>query len=126
MAWVNPWLMVFRHLPRVPLYSLVVNMKFFTATTGIRTPIAAVKIKHANHYTIGHKRIHDELLDSDYQLSSLKKEYQLDDDIGRCQSSIDKTLKEFGVERQAYLDGCIVDNHCDKLLKEGNIDILYT
>ena len=45
--------MVFKHLPRVPLYSVVVNiMKFFTATTGIRTPIA-VKIKHANHYTIG-------------------------------------------------------------------------
>ena len=22
MAWVNPWLMVFRHLPRVPLYIL--------------------------------------------------------------------------------------------------------
>ena len=54
MAWVNPWLMVFRHLPRVPLYSVVVNiMKYFTATTGIRTPIATVKIKHANHYTIG-------------------------------------------------------------------------
>ena len=30
MAWVNPWLMVFRHLPRVPLYSVVVNiMKFY-------------------------------------------------------------------------------------------------
>ena len=29
-----------------------------------------------------------------------------------------------GVERQEYLGGCIVGNHCDKLLKEGNIDIL--
>ena len=30
MAWVNPWFMVFRHLPRVPLYSVVVNiMKFY-------------------------------------------------------------------------------------------------
>ena len=45
--------MVFRHLPRVPLYSVVVNIiNFFTATSGIRTPIAAAKIKHANHYTI--------------------------------------------------------------------------
>ena len=52
MAWVNPWLMVFRHLPRVPNYSVVVNL--FTASTGIRTPIAAVKIKHADHYTICH------------------------------------------------------------------------
>ena len=69
------------------------------------------------------KEVDDELLDSNYQLSSLKKEYQLDDDIGPCQSSIDKTLKELGVERQAYFGGCIVGNHCDKLLKEGNIDI---
>ena len=30
MAWVNPWLMVFRHLPRVPHYSVVVYiMKFY-------------------------------------------------------------------------------------------------
>ena len=26
MAWVNPWLMVFRHLSWVPLYSVVVNI----------------------------------------------------------------------------------------------------
>ena len=33
MAWVNPWLMVFRHLPRVPHYSVVVNiMKFYRHT----------------------------------------------------------------------------------------------
>ena len=38
------------HLPRVTLYSVVIN---FTTTTGIRTLIAEVKIKHANHYTIG-------------------------------------------------------------------------
>ena len=30
MAWVNLWLMVFRHLPRVPQYSVVENiMKFY-------------------------------------------------------------------------------------------------
>ena len=30
LAWVNPWLMVFRHLPSAPLYSVVVNiMKFY-------------------------------------------------------------------------------------------------
>ena len=58
MAWVNPWLMVFRHLPRVPL-SVVVNiMKFY------RTPIAAVKIKHANHYTIGPSNKHETALSS--------------------------------------------------------------
>ena len=75
-------------------------------------------------YTSTLKEVDDELLDSNYQLSSLKKEYQLDDDIGPRQSSIDKTLKELGVERQAYFGGCIVRNHCDKMLKEGNIDIL--
>ena len=25
MAWVNPWHMVFRHLPKVPHYSVVVS-----------------------------------------------------------------------------------------------------
>ena len=30
LAWVNPWLLVFRHLPRVPHYSVVINiMKFY-------------------------------------------------------------------------------------------------
>ena len=29
MASVNPWLMVFRHLPSVPLYSVVVNIMQF-------------------------------------------------------------------------------------------------
>ena len=28
MAWVNQWLMVFRHLPRVALYSVVVNIYY--------------------------------------------------------------------------------------------------
>ena len=46
-------------------------------------------------YTNTLKEVVDELLDSNYQLSSLKKEYQLDDDdIGPWQSSIDITLKE--------------------------------
>ena len=46
-------------------------------------------------YTNTLKEVDDELLDSNYQLSSLKNEYQLDDDdIGPWQSSIDITLKE--------------------------------
>ena len=54
MAWVNPWLMVFRHLPRVPLYSVVVNiMKFYRHERDSNRSLrdqAAVKIKHANHH----------------------------------------------------------------------------
>ena len=46
--------MVFRHLVRVPHYSVVVNiMKFYRHDRDSNTEIAAVKIKHANHYTIG-------------------------------------------------------------------------
>ena len=51
-------------------------------------------------------------------------ENKLDDDVGPCQRSIDKTLKDLGVERQAYFGGCIIGNHCDKLLIDINVDRL--
>ena len=34
------------------------------------------------------------------------------------------TLKELGVDRQAYFGGSIIRNHCDKMLNDDNIDIL--
>ena len=37
---------------------------------------------------------------------------------------LDKTLKDLGVERQAYVGGCIIGNHCDKLLIDINVDRL--
>ena len=55
---------------------------------------------------------------------NLKKENKLHDDVGSCQTSIDKTLKELGVDRQAYFGGSIIGNHCDKILKDDDIDIL--
>ena len=36
------------------------------------------------------------------ELKKLKKENKLGDDVGPCQHSIDTTLKDLGVERQAY------------------------
>ena len=45
-------------------------------------------------------------------------------DVGPCQTSIDKTLKELGVDCQAYFGGSIIGNHCDKMLKDANIDVL--
>ena len=52
MVWVNPWFMVFRHLPRVPHYSVVENIMKFHRHDRDSNP-DRVKIKHANHYTIG-------------------------------------------------------------------------
>ena len=70
------------------------------------------------------KEVDEELLSYNKQLAVLKKENKLHDDVGPCQTSIDKTLKELGVDRQAYFGGSIIDNHCDKMLKDDNIDIL--
>ena len=36
--------------------------------------------------------------------------------------SIDVTLKEIGIDRQAYYGGTIIGNHCHKLLQDKNID----
>ena len=54
----------------------------------------------------------------------LKEENKLGDDVGPFQCSIDKTLIDLGVERQAYFGGCIIGNHCDKLLIDINVDRL--
>ena len=50
------------------------------------------------------------------ELKKLKEENKLSDGVGPCQRSIDKTLKDLGVERQAYFGGCIIGNHYDILL----------
>ena len=46
------------------------------------------------------------------------------DDIGPCVKSLDETLKQIGVERQAYYSNTITGNHCHVLMKPNNIDIL--
>ena len=71
------------------------------------------------------KEVDDKLLSyNNNQLSVLKKENKFHADVGPCQTSIDKTLKELGVDRQAYFGGSIIGNHCDKILKDDNIDIV--
>ena len=54
----------------------------------------------------------------------LKKECNLLDNVGPCQSSIDLTLKDLGIERQVYHGSCFVGNQCHTLLKEKNIIVL--
>ena len=58
------------------------------------------------------------------ELKKLKEENILGDDVGPCQRSIGKTLKDLGVERQACFGGCIIGNHCAKLLIDINVDRL--
>ena len=53
------------------------------------------------------------LMDMDYRSST--------DDNGPCVDSLDGTLKEIGVVRQAYYSNSITGNHCHILLKEMNI-----
>ena len=43
---------------------------------------------------------------------------------GPCVASIDDTLKEIGVQRQAYHSNSFVGNDCQTLLKDGNIEKL--
>ena len=52
MAWVNPWLIVFRHLPRVPLYSVVVNIMKFYRHDRDSNPGRCDENQTCNHYTI--------------------------------------------------------------------------
>ena len=70
------------------------------------------------------KQVDEKLLISQTQLERLKNDNKLGDDVGPCQSSIDKTLKGIGVERPAYFGGCLVGNHCDKMLEDENIEKL--
>ena len=43
---------------------------------------------------------------------------------GPCVKSLDSALKSFGVERQAYYGKCLVGNHCHKILKPANSEVL--
>ena len=44
-----------------------------------------------------------------------------DDMSGPCVKSLDKTLAEIGVERQAYYSNTFTGNHCHVMLKDVNI-----
>ena len=54
----------------------------------------------------------------------INKEIKHCTDIGPCHKSIDVTLKEIGIDRQAYYGGTIIGNYCHKLLQDKNIDTL--
>jgi hypothetical protein len=43
---------------------------------------------------------------------------------GPCVQELDRTLKQIGVERQAYFGGTFVGNHVNKCLKEENTKLL--
>ena len=60
--------------------------------------------------------IDEELDNLKEQLTQLREDSKLGDDVGPCQASIDVTLKSLNVERQAYYGGCIIGNQCHKLL----------
>ena len=52
------------------------------------------------------------------EIERLREGNKLGCGVGPCQPSIDITLQAVGVERQAYYDGCIIGNHCHKLLED--------
>ena len=79
---------------------------------------------HEEFYTDLLQNVENEESAYKEELKKLKEENKLCDDVGPCQRSIDKTLKYLGVERQAYFGGCIIGNHCDKLLIDINVDRL--
>ena len=47
----------------------------------------------------------------------LRNSYPADKNVGPCASSIDETLCNLGVERQAYYGRSFIGNHCHKMLK---------
>ena len=50
------------------------------------------------------------------QLSNCK----LDTGVGPCAASLDDTLKQLNVERQAYYGKSFIGNHCHKMLRVSN------
>ena len=71
------------------------------------------------------KEIDDEIIVTDKQLQDLlTTELKVTNESGSCLLSIDETLKEIGVERQAYYGGTIIGNHCHLILQQKNVDKL--
>ena len=54
-------------------------------------------------------------------ISSIDDKMKCEDTNGPCVKSLDVTLKEIGVERQAYYSNTITGNHCHILMKDENI-----
>ncbi|XP_057311202.1 uncharacterized protein LOC130649027 [Hydractinia symbiolongicarpus] len=65
-----------------------------------------------------------ELKEKHRSIKAFKEKYQLEIGSGPCVSSLDDTLQELGVERQAYHGKSFIGNHCHKMLKDGNIKYL--
>ena len=70
-----------------------------------------------------------EEIDHELQFNKLKKtinsEIKHCTDIGQCHVSIDVTLNEMGIDCQPYYGATIIGNHCHKLLRDNNINILF-
>ena len=54
-------------------------------------------------------------------ISSIDDKVKCEDTSGPCVKSLDVTLKEIGVERQAYYSNTITGNHCHILMNDENI-----
>ena len=73
-------------------------------------------VSQSEYYTDLLQNVENEESAYKEELKKLIEENKLGDEVGPCQRSIDKTLKDLGVEKQAYFGGCIIGNHCDELL----------
>ena len=50
-------------------------------------------------------------------LQTINEDSTLHISVGPCASSLDQTLKNLGVDRQAYHGKSFIGNHCHKMLK---------
>ena len=51
------------------------------------------------------------------QLKFFSDENKMPENIGICETSLDKTLNTLGVQRQAYHGKSFIGNHCHKMLQ---------
>ena len=67
--------------------------------------------------------VETEIGDKEKELGEIQ-DGDIREDVGPCVKSLDSTLAEIGVERQAYYSNTITGNHCHVLLRDVNIEKL--
>ena len=81
-----------------------------------------------NEYQLHLDEVEGEVVKKENLLEEMEKGIAAaGDGLGPCVKSLDKTLADIGVERQAYYSNTITGNHCHEcheLLKPENIDKL--
>ena len=68
------------------------------------------------------ERLENDINSKQTEIDELQSSMKLEISIGPCVASLDETLKELKVDRQAYHGKSFVGNHCHTMLKVNYIE----